>query len=133
MSRVGDYISSAIRREVAERAGFRCEYCLLAEKFMGHSAQIDHIISLKHKGTNAIDSLAYSCWLCNCNKGSDVGSLIHDTRTFTRFYNPRIDIWSEHFQLINYQIEPLSDIGSVTEFIFGFNDSERIAERSILF
>jgi hypothetical protein len=44
MSRGNDYISNAVRRKVAERAGFRCEYCLLAEKFMGHSAQI--VISL---------------------------------------------------------------------------------------
>lgn len=100
---------------------------------MGYSAQIDHIISLKHGGTNALDNLAYSCWLCNSNKGSDIGSIKHSTREFLRFFNPRIDVWSEHFRLVSYRIEPISDIGLVTEFIFGFNDGERIAERSILF
>lgn len=133
MSRANDYISAAVRRKVAERAGFRCEYCLLDEKFMGHSAQIDHIISLKHRGTNDIENLAYSCWLCNGNKGSDVGSVKYGTHEFIRFFNPRIDIWSEHFRLIVYRIEPISDIGLVTEFIFGFNESERVAERSLLF
>ena len=133
MSRGNDYVSRATRRKVGERAGFRCEYCLLPERVMGYSVHIDHIISLKHRGNNIIDNLAYSCWLCNLNKGSDVGSITPDTHQLIRFYNPRIDIWSEHFQLVNFRIEPLSDIGVVTEFIFGFNESERIAERSVLF
>jgi hypothetical protein len=133
MSETNNYISAALRRLVAERAGYRCEYCLLAEHDMGYAPQIDHIVGLKHGGPTHIDNLAFSCWLCNSNKGSDIGSLTKGARTLTRFFNPRTDIWAEHFQLNVGYIEPLTDIGDVTESIFQFNKKTRVDERAILF
>ena len=133
MSRNNDYIPVAIRRLVKERANFRCEYCLLAERDMGFSTEIDHIIALKHRGSSDPSNLALSCWICNGNKGSDIASFVKETDELSRFYNPRADIWAEHFRLNEFRIEPITPIGEVTEFIFRFNDEDRVAERSILF
>ncbi len=133
MSRINDYIPVALRRLVTERAGYRCEYCLLAEQDMGYSAQIDHIISLKHGGTTESSNLAFACWLCNTNKGPDVGSIAKDTKLYTRFFNPRTDIWAEHFRLDQFRIEPLTAVGEVTARIFQFNTEQRVEERALLF
>jgi len=73
-------VSESLRRFVAERAAFRCEYCLLHESDSYSPHQIDHIISRKHGGQSDADTLAYACLRCNAWKGSDVGSL--DTPAF---------------------------------------------------
>lgn len=53
-------------------------------------------------------------------------------RQFVRFFNPRIDRWSEHFALDGIVITPLTDIGKVTANILGFNHIDRLLERQEL-
>lgn len=92
--------------------------------------EIDHIRSLKHGGITEINNLALACQPCNRNKGSDLGSISKISNTLVRFFNPRIDSWSEHFDLnSNAEIVALTGIGEVTVRIFGLNNIERIAER----
>jgi hypothetical protein len=49
-----------------------------------------------------------------------------------RFYNPRVDRWSEHFRLSEARIEPLTDISEVTVRLLEFNHPERVAFRKML-
>ena len=67
-------ILASLRREVRERAGERCEYCLLAEfqAFLPHEP--DHLIALKHGGKTSPENLALACFDCNRFKGSDIAS-----------------------------------------------------------
>ncbi|WP_293070798.1 HNH endonuclease [Okeania sp. SIO2B3] len=69
------YISEKLRNQVASRADFLCEYCLISEEDTFLGFQIDHIISIKHGGATEVDNLAYTCTFCNRNKGSDLGSI----------------------------------------------------------
>lgn len=125
------YVSHELRKFVAERAGFLCEYCLVSEEDTFVGCQVDHIISLKHGGKTTKENLAFACAVCNRNKGSDIGS-ITAAGVFTRFYNPRTDIWSEHFEIKDEKIEPISEIGEVTANVLEFNHIERYLERRIL-
>lgn len=93
------YISAEIRRLVAERAGRRCEYCLIHEDDTFLGCEVDHIISKKHGGSNEPENLAYACLFCNRHKGTDIGSIYPNTGKLMRFYNPRKDRWGKHFQL----------------------------------
>lgn len=131
MSRENDYIPADIRRQVALRANYVCEYCLLpdSDSFIGY--EIDHIISLKHGGSNAEINLAYACPTCNRFKGSDIASIDWETGQLVRFFNPRTDLWSEHFRFIGSSIEPLTLIGKVTARLLRFNDKDRLDERSL--
>lgn len=126
------YISQDLRRLVATRADSLCEYCLIHEKDTAFGCAIDHVISLKHGGSTDANNLAYACIFCNRFKGSDIGSIIWQTKEFTRFYNPRSDQWSEHFRLQDSILQSISTIGEVTARILGFNDSERLLERQLL-
>jgi hypothetical protein len=99
---------------------------------------VDHIISEKHTGATVAENLAYACASCNRSKGSDVGSFVLpvENAVYCRFFNPRTDVWSEHFALDptdGITILALTDIGRVTERIFGFNRAERLLERSLVF
>lgn len=42
--------SAKIRRFVAQRADYRCEYCRFREDDLFLSFEVDHIISVKHGG-----------------------------------------------------------------------------------
>ncbi len=126
------YLNKSLRQLVIDRSDHLCEYCLIHDDDTVLGCSIDHIISLKHGGPNTEDNLAYACVFCNRYKGSDVGSMIWETQDFVRFYNPRRDLWSEHFQLAGVTIAALSPIGEVTARILGFNDYERLLERQIL-
>lgn len=92
---------------------------------------IDHVKSLKHGGLHHLDNLAFSCVFCNRYKGTDVGTFLSDNQ-FIRFFNPRIDIWSAHFQLDGALISPKTEIGKATIKILRFNDIDRLIERQEL-
>ena len=126
------YISQEIRLLVAERADFRCEYCLIHEDDSYLSFQIDHIISIKHGGDDNLDNLAHSCVSCNRAKGSDIGSVLLPDRDFIRLFNPRTDTWENHFKILGAEIIPLSAVGKVTIKILGLNNELRLVEREAL-
>lgn len=120
-----------VREAVAQRARFCCEYCLIheADSFFEH--EVDHIVSRKHGGNDDPDNLAYACVACNRYKGSDVGSLTAGNR-FVRFFNPRLDEWRAHFNLMGPEIVPLTEVAEVTARIFRFNDEARVLEQAAL-
>lgn len=129
---MSSYVSAALRRLVAERAENLCEYCLIHQDDAFFGCEVDHIISEKHDGPTTAENLAYACVFCNRAKGSDIGSIVRSTGAFTRFFNPRTDLWAAHFALDNVTIVALSDIAEVTAHILDFNSSERLLERETL-
>ena len=128
------YIPAELRRRIVTRAQNRCEYCRIPEDATINGCEIDHIVAEKHHGETTAQNLALSCFFCNRNKGSDLGSHKPQTREFVRFYNPRTDKWDDHFLFDpadEITIVPQTDIGEVTVRIFGFNDPNRLQERQI--
>jgi hypothetical protein len=128
---MSSHVSASLRRVVESRAQGLCEYCLVHETDTYLGCQVDHVVSEKHGGATEPGNLAYACTCCNRAKGADLGS-ISASGAFTRFFNPRIDCWGEHFSLRGATIEPKTLIGEVTSRILGFNQPERIAERESL-
>ena len=129
---MGSDVSESLRRLVAERAGYRCEYCLLHEDDSYSPHQIDHIISRKHGGLSGLDNLAFACLRCNVRKGSDIGSLDHRSGTFVSLFNPRRHRWSDHFLLLGAVIEPLTVEGRATARLLMLNLDKRVVERGLL-
>jgi hypothetical protein len=127
------YIAADLRRLIAARADGLCEYCLIAEEDTFYGCEADHIVSEKHGGSTDADNLANACVFCNQAKGSDVGSIHWETNEFIRFFNPRTDRWSDHFDLIENRIEGVTPIGVVTARILAFNSGARLLERETLY
>ena len=88
------------------------------------------IISRKHGGSSGIGNLAYACVLCNRYKGSDIAS-VDRAGNRIRFFDPRRDIWDEHFKLNGPVIQPMTLVGEVTARVLRFNASERVIERQL--
>lgn len=125
-------ISASLRRLVVSRAAHLCEYCLVHEDDAFYGCEVDHIISVKHGGETREDNLAYACLFCNRNKGSDISSRIPETVQLVRFFNPRLDRWSDHFRIEGAMIMPLTSIGEATARILRFNEEDRVLEREAL-
>ena len=123
-------IDEVSRRAVIERAARRCEYCLVHEDSAGFPHQVDHIISRKHGGSSGLGNLAYACVLCNRYKGSDIASIDRSGNPI-RLFNPRRDIWDEHFKLNGPVIQPMTAVGEVTARVLRLNTSERVIERRL--
>jgi len=126
------YVSAELRRLVAQRADYLCEYCLIAEADAFFGCEVDHIISEKHGGQTEAENLAYACVFCNRYKGSDIGSLDGQTGEYVRFYNPRVDVWGDHFALDGVEIRGLSGTGRVTVRLLQLNVGSRQLERRAL-
>jgi HNH endonuclease len=126
-------ISESLRQEIAIRANFNCEYCLIPEQFLATTFHIDHIRSQKHGGKTISENLAYSCPHCNQNKGSDIATFLNEENEQTiRFFNPRKDFWHQHFEINLGKIHPLTPIGNATESVLNFNQIERVILRKAL-
>jgi hypothetical protein len=123
------YIPIALRRLVEQRASLHCEYCRLPDGLVFFPHEIDHIIAEKHGGATEGDNLAFTCFHCNRRKGSDLGTFDPDTGQFCLLFNPRTQVWAEHFKFEGFTILGLTPEGRATVSMLQINSEETIAER----
>jgi hypothetical protein len=122
-------IPEALRREVAIRAGYRCEYCRRPEVDSFIRYQSDHVISRKHGGRTELSNLAHTCPICNNAKGSDLAMILDDEEKLIRLFHPRKDNWFDHFEVLEGEILHKTEIGGATIKLLKLNDIDRILER----
>lgn len=125
-------VSAELRRQVVDRAGNCCEYCLLGQDDYPFAFHVEHILAEKHRGQSIESNLCLSCPVCNRYKGSDLTSIDEETGEIVPLFNPRHHEWNDHFQLSDATINPLTAEGRVTVFLLRLNDEERVAERRLL-
>jgi hypothetical protein len=128
-----DGIPAALRARTRIRAGRRCEYCLLHEDDAWESHEPAHIIARKHRGLTEESNLAWTCFVCNRHKGSDIASIDEETQEVSRLFHPRRDTWSRHFRLDGGRISPRTKVGRVTVFLLQLNRPDRVQVREILY
>lgn len=90
-------LSPQVRSFVSQRAKERCEYCLTLEE-SGAEMHVDHIKPLSAAGSDEIDNLAYACSFCNTHKSSFQAANDPITSELIDLFNPRLQLWTEHFQ-----------------------------------
>lgn len=130
---MSEYVPAELRRLIRDRAGHRCEYCLIHQDdaFLPHEP--DHIIAVKHRGETIEGNLAWTCYVCNRAKGSDLASIDQTTGEIVRLFNPRTDSWGDHLELIkDGSIEAKTAIARVTVALLSLNRPELLAIRELL-
>lgn len=90
-------IPKALREQVKQRAGFRCEYCQISEWLNGIEGEIDHIIPRSEGGTNRSDNLCLACTACNGYKQAKIAGADPETGQVVALFHPRRQRWEEHF------------------------------------
>lgn len=126
------YIPVALRRLIKERANGQCEYCLIHDDDVFLPHEPDHIIAEQHGGETTDKNLALACIHCNRQKGPNIASLDLATNLIIPLFNPRTDVWDEHFVLEGAYIRALTPIGRATARLLKLNHSERLRIRQVL-
>ena len=86
------------KRFVFQRANGCCEYCQTCEHNTGQPMHIEHI---DPEGGNSDENLCLSCASCNLSKATATSGIDTLTNSSIALFNPRNQIWSEHFEWID--------------------------------
>ena len=112
------------------RAEGRCEYCGIPQRFFTELFQVEHIVARQHRGQSDESNLAIACARCNRHKGPNLSGIDPQTDELTRLFNPRIDLWTEHFLTdVDGLIQGLTAIGRTTVYVLSMNATRRIELR----
>jgi HNH endonuclease len=123
-------ITQEQRQAIRELAGDCCEYCRVRQDDRLSKFQIDHIIPLKHGGSDEIENLCLACLKCNGYKGPNVAALDPQTGEATKLYNPRRQQWEEHFQInADATLTGISPEGRATIGVLRINEEGRVKQR----
>ncbi len=87
-----------IAYEVTSRAVMRCEYCRAPQMVIGQTFHIDHIVPKAERGKTSAENLCLACAHCNIAKSSCVKAIDPLTKKKVLLFNPRKDLWQEHFR-----------------------------------
>ncbi len=129
----------SVRDYTRERAKCRCEYCQIYDPDYAAATpfHLEHITpkSAFEDGDNTRDNpanLAWSCPRCNQYKHEKIEWPDPATDQITRLYNPREDLWDQHFRAQpGGQIVGTTDIGRATVGALKINDLRRVQGREI--
>ena len=123
-------IPAALRREVSRRADDRCEYCKLSQAGQEAAFHIDHVIPISQEGQTVLSNLALACVSCSLRKGAQTSALDPQSKSRAPIFNPRSQIWSEHFRWNNLEVIPTTAIGRATVALLQFNRPIAVAIRA---
>jgi len=115
-----------------DRAEGRCEYCHLSQTDTNLPHEIDHIRARKHRGSTTLQNTCLACAYCNAAKGSNAGGYDPLTDQLVSLFDPRVDIWSDHFEWNGPILTGKTAIGRTTIEVLGINRPERVKHRRFL-
>jgi 5-methylcytosine-specific restriction endonuclease McrA len=116
-------------RLVQDRAGRRCEYCLMHQSLQGATFHVEHVLPSTRGGLSVLDNLAWSCPGCNLRKSDRTHALDHESGTEVPLFNSRSERWSEHFRFDGYQVIGQTPVGRATAVALELNHPRRILIR----
>jgi hypothetical protein len=111
------------RRLVAERARFRCEYCLTPAGIVPSPFSSEHVLPRSKGGDHALENLSFSYQGCNGHKAAKTIALDPATGKTVSLFHPRQQVWSDHFGWVadGTRIEGRSAIGRATVLALQLN------------
>lgn len=127
------HIPASLRRCIAERARYRCGYCLTAQRIIGPLLEVDHLIPEAHGGTAEEANLWLACPVCNSGKADRLLAQDPQGGEYVRLFNPRDDLWSSHFEWMEdgAVIRGKTAIGRATIAALRMNHPDIVAARRL--
>ena len=120
----------AVRELVRTRASNACEYCRIPQEATPVIPfHVEHIVSRQHGGTDNPATLALACDRCNAYKGPNLTSIDPDSGVMVALFNPRQDVWTDHFVLRHGHIVGLTSTGRATARLLNMNAARRVELR----
>jgi 5-methylcytosine-specific restriction endonuclease McrA len=106
---------------------------LTPEALVGAPLEIDHLLPVSLGGLTVEANLWLACSLCNRYKGSQLVVLDPITRDLVPLFNPRRQVWREHFTWTESgdRIVGLTRIGRATLIALVLNRPSRVHTRRL--
>jgi hypothetical protein len=114
-------ISPSLHAEVLRWVGNRCEYCRLSQLGQEATFHIDHVVPRAAGGATAADNLALACVSCSLRKWARQTATDPDSGHDVPLFNPRTQVWAEHFRWESERIVPLTPTGRATVSALALN------------
>jgi HNH endonuclease len=114
-------ISPSLHAEVVLRVGNRCEYCRLSQLGQEAAFHMDHVVPRTAGGPTVAENLALACVSCSLRKGARQTAPDPDSGEQVPLFNPRTQVWAEHFRWDDLRIVPLTHIGRATVAALALN------------
>ena len=125
-------IDPELENLVWQRAGNRCEYCHLPQRFSSTAFEIEHIVAEQHGGRTVVSNLSLACLACNRHKGPNLAGIDPKSRKKTWLFHPRRHKWHRHFRWDGPVVVGLTPVGRATIVVLAMNLPHRIAQRASL-
>ncbi|MBC8871713.1 MAG: HNH endonuclease [Planctomycetes bacterium] len=127
-------IPEHLRTQVVARGSGRCEYCGIPVQGQIAWFPIDHVLPRSQGGKTELTNLAMACPRCNGHKWAHETGPDPDTGTDEALFNPRTQVWTEHFRWspATLEIEGKTPCGRATVVRLRMNDPEIVAIRHLL-
>lgn len=123
-------IPASLRRLVFQRASNRCEYCGISQIGQVATFHIDHIIPVVAGGDTTANNLALACVSCSLRKGARQNLEDPETGVVVSVFNPRQQVWNEHFIWQEVQVVGLTAVGRATVQALDLNRATMLAIRA---
>jgi hypothetical protein len=92
------FISDELKDKIRLTAKNRCGYCLTPQAIVSMPLEIEHLQPTAQGGTDAEENLWLACRNCNGFKHAKTHAVDPQTKIETHLFNPRTQIWNEHFE-----------------------------------
>jgi hypothetical protein len=125
-------MDAATRALVRLRAGERCEYCRFPQEHAETRHHVEHIRARQHLGGDESDNLALACIHCNSHKGPNLSGIDPESGAMVPLFNPRRDLWDDHFRREDARILGLTPSGRTTVYVLAMNADHRLNVRAEL-
>ncbi|UBF29384.1 HNH endonuclease [Kovacikia minuta CCNUW1] len=123
-------IPASLRRLVIQRADNRCEYCGVSQIGQVATFHIDHIVPVVAGGETAAANLALACVSCSLRKGARQALEDLETGEVVFIFNPRQQVWKEHFRWNDVHVVGLTATGRATVRALDLNRPMLLAIRA---
>jgi HNH endonuclease len=114
-------IDLGLHEEVVSRAGGRCEYCGLSQLGQEATFHIDHVVPRVAGGPTRAENLALACVSCSLRKWAKQTATDPESGVDVPLFNPRTQIWDEHFRWEGEKLIPLTATGRATVAALAMN------------
>ena len=99
------------------------------QSLQGATFHIEHVVPRVKGGQSNSNNLALACPSCNLHKADRVSSQPSSSITAVAFFNPRSEVWADHFEWDDYTLVGKTEVGRVTIQALDLNHERRIKIR----
>jgi hypothetical protein len=99
------------------------------QSLQGATFHVEHVIPRVHGGLSDSSNLALACPSCNLHKADRTVSRSYPSAVEVAYFNPRTDVWTEHFEWDDYILIGRTEVGRVTIRALDLNHERRIRIR----